>query len=179
MWEILAFLIRKVSNIAYVGCSFYSEELEERFWGWELPLCKGLMVVMLLWDWEKNIAESFQFFIVIMWELCWASWRKGSREWFLWKRGELRHEGISCCNSPRGDRVDGDGVRRESLAYKIGCTRFKIVNHFPPSGRGPADVGLAEPRYQFLVSFIFRCFISILTFHLNFYSLICGCSCLT
>ena len=67
MWEILAFLIRKVSNIAYVGCSFYSEELEERFWGWELPLCKGLMVVMLLWDWEKNIAESFQIFIVIMW----------------------------------------------------------------------------------------------------------------
>ena len=157
MLEILAFLIRKVSKNAYVSCSFYSEEPEERFWGWELPLCKGLMVVMLLWDWEKNIAEIFQFFIVIMWELCWASWRKGSREWFLWKRGELRHEGISCCNSPRGDRVDGNGVRREPLAYKIGCTRFKKVNHFPPSGR-PADVGLAELLYQFFVSFICRCF---------------------
>ena len=42
----------------------------------------------------------------------------------LLKRGELGQEGISCCNSRRGDRVDGDGVRKDSLEYKTGCTLF-------------------------------------------------------
>ena len=104
---------------------------------------------------------------------------KGVSGEILLKRGELGQEGISCCNSRRGDGVDGDGVRRESLAYKIGYARFKIVNHFPPSGSGPADVGLAELRYHFFMSFIFSYFISILTFHLNFYSLIYMCFYLT
>ena len=81
----------------------------------------------------------------------------------LWKRGELRHKGISYCNSRRGDEVDDDSVRRESLAYKTECIRFKVLNHFPPSGRGPTDVDMNEPRYQFSVSFIFCWFIYVLT----------------
>ena len=38
--------------------------------------------------------------------------------------GDLGHEGISYCNSGREDRVDIDGVRRESLACKTVSTLF-------------------------------------------------------
>ena len=48
----------------------------------------------------------------ILWELFWENWRKGSRERFMWKRVELEHKGISCCNSWREYGVDDDKVRR-------------------------------------------------------------------
>ena len=49
---------------------------------------------------------------------------KEFQERSLWKREELGHERISCCNSQREYGVYGDGVKRESLAYKTECILF-------------------------------------------------------
>ena len=55
------FLIRKV---AYIDCSFYSEELGEHFWRVGITSLQGLIDVIVRL--RKDIAESFHMFIVIM-----------------------------------------------------------------------------------------------------------------
>ena len=53
---------------------------------------------------SENLQRAFLFYVV---RTIWMNWKKRRS---LWKRGELGHERISCCNSRRGDKVDGDGV---------------------------------------------------------------------
>ena len=105
---------------------------------------------------------------------------KGFRERFLWIRGDLGLKGILSCSLLEG-RTEENGVccRRESLQDKSGCTRFSIVNCFPPFWAWPRGRRhIAEPRYQ---SWCHLLFLHVIGFFicLLFYPsryLICCCS---
>ena len=62
MWEIFAFLIRKVSNIACVGYSFYSEELEERFWGVRITSLQGINGCNVIVSLREKYCREFSIF---------------------------------------------------------------------------------------------------------------------
>ena len=62
MWEILTFLIRKVSNIAYVGCSFYSKELEEHFLGVRITSLQGINGCNVIVRLREKYCKEFSIF---------------------------------------------------------------------------------------------------------------------
>ena len=66
----MAFLIRKVSNIAYVGCSFYSKELEEHFLGVRITSLQGIngcnVIVRLREKYCREFSNFYCNYVIIM-----------------------------------------------------------------------------------------------------------------